>query len=240
MLDEVERVLVQRVSTCDLRLSPRPWQFAQTHSVEIEKHWQKRSLANPNFFNGRVLIMGEVAILGGVLRADLFETSFASFLYWKDGGYPDRSVRDGFGSALIRSSEGHVLLARQLPGHLNSGLLYMPGGFIDLNDVGIGGKVDIDASIARELREETGLEAGSFERRPGYLITQVGLQVSIAVEFRSVLPADQLQSLLLQQVSQQGDRELEEFVVFDHPPQQDEAEVVAFSRHAIEAVLAGV
>ncbi|MCH9808736.1 MAG: NUDIX domain-containing protein [Alphaproteobacteria bacterium] len=174
------------------------------------------------------------------MTAELIETDFSSFLFWKDTSYPEAGVRDGFGSAMIRSREGHVLLARQLAGHLNSGLLYLPGGFIDLNDVCGDGRVDIDASIMRELAEETGLGASSFVRRPGYLLTRVGVQVSIAVEFRSELDALELRHLLCSQLRAQGDPELADFVIFDRPPEPSQTDVVAFSRHAIEAVFSGL
>ncbi len=107
------------------------------------------------------------------LGADRFEgqlmpVEFKSFLYWKEHGYPDTSVRDTFGSALIRSAEGHILLGRQRAGNINAGLAYLPGGFIDGRDVAADGSIDIAASVAREVAEETGLGAGDIERMPGF------------------------------------------------------------------------
>ncbi len=230
----------QRVATCRLKLSERRWGFADDRRDDIELHWRRRLAENPGFFNGKVLVMEPPRIVDGELSAELIETDFASFLFWKDSGYPDLSVRDGFGSALIRSLEGHVLLARQGPGHVNSGLLYLPGGFIDRSDILGDGRIDIDGSIAREFREETDIDADSFERRPGYLVTQNQAQVSIAIEFQSRLPAVELRQMLLSQLQQQECPELEDFVIFRRPPEAGQRDVVAFSRHAVSAVLGGV
>ncbi len=173
----------------------------------------------------------------GLLEADLIETDFASFLFWKDNGYPDAAVRDGFGSALIRGCGGEVLLGRQLPGRVNSGLLYMPGGFIDLSDVKDDGLIDIDGSIAREVGEEIGLDFDHFERRAGYLVTQLGRQVSIAVELVSPLKAEALRALLLERIARQSNPELADFAIFAKPPSADRSDVAAFSRLAVSAVL---
>jgi 8-oxo-dGTP pyrophosphatase MutT (NUDIX family) len=127
-----------------------------------------------------------------VLSGRFLRTDFKSFLYWRESGWPDRSVMDAFGSALILSSDGHALLGRQRAGNLNSGLCYPPGGFIDVGDVRPDGTIDIEASVAREIAEETGLAAPSIQRADGYAITISGPVLSIAVPFRSPLPGPAL------------------------------------------------
>ena len=106
------------------------------------------------------------------------------------------------GQTEIRSAEGHVLLGCQTAGNINQGLAYPPGGFIDQRDVRAG-VVDIDAGTARELREETGMKPDEFARAPGYLVTTSGPHVSIAVEWRSVLPSDALKAHILDYVRRQ-------------------------------------
>src|SRR6202040_1822717 len=54
-----------------------------------------------------------------------------------------------------------------------------------------------DASIARELEEETGLGPAELKRRRGYIVTFAGALVSIAIEWQSALPADALRQPLL-------------------------------------------
>lgn len=204
---------VLRISECRLRLGDGLWKFSAERAGEIAAHWQRRQAESPALFDGRVLMMRPPTISEHVLSAELVGVDFKSYLYWRDNGFPEADLFDGFGSALIRSAEGHVLLGRQRGGNINAGLAYLPGGFIDGRDVRSDGAVDIAASIAREVAEETGLGADSFTRVPGYIITVCGAQVSIAVEYRSALPAEELRKLILSGIGTQDEPELDDVVI---------------------------
>lgn len=203
---------VCRVRKCELQLTRRVWAFAEDHAAEIADHWRRRQSESPGLFDGRVLMMLEPMIGDEVFRAELLATDFKAYLYWRESGFPDAGIFDGFGSALIRSVEGHVLLGRQRGGNINSGLAYLPGGFIDKRDVRDDGRVDIAASIARELAEETGLDADEFKRMPGYFITRFRSQISIAQEYRSALTSQALRAKMLAAIARQEDPELEDIV----------------------------
>lgn len=232
---------VTRVRECLLHRASKSWDYEQRFRCEIESNWQKRKSANPAFFNGRIFVMEPPLIEHGVLTAQMIEADFASHLHWKDHGYPDAGVRDSFGSALIRASGGEVLLARQRPGNLNSGFLYMPGGFIDLRDATDDGQIDIAASITRELKEETGLSASAFERPGGFIITQADSLVSIAAEFRSTKPAGALREEIMANLARQQNPELCDFTIFDGPPDiETNPEVAPFTQLAMTAVFAGL
>lgn len=230
---------VQRVDACRLVRAGEVWSFARNNEGAIADHWQRRSAENPNFFDGRVHVIGtEPEVREGSFNARLIEVSFSSFLYWKDTGFGDAATYDGFGSALIRARGGEVVLARQSPSNLNAGLVYMPGGFIDCRDVGEDGTVDIDGSIARELREETGMSFEDFERRPGYLVTRQGRQFSIAVELLSGLAAGDLVARLSDNIARQRHAELAGFVVIGSAAELENDDIVGFSRAAAGYVLA--
>lgn len=136
--------------------------------------------------------MGTYALEPARLAGTLHAVQFKNYLYWRDQGFPEAGIVDAFGSALIRSSDGRFLLGRQNSGHMNEGKSYLPSGLIDRRDVGADGRVDIEASIRREISEETGLAHGELERTPGYIVTRTGAQMSIAVEFRSRLTGSEL------------------------------------------------
>lgn len=203
---------VFRVRSCELQLKTEAWGFAEERAGEIAEHWRRRQSENPDLFDGRVLMMLAPAIMDDVLRAELLATDFKAYLFWRESGFPDAEIFDGFGSALVRSVEGHVLLGRQRGGNINSGLAYLPGGFIDERDVGSGGNVDIGASIARELTEETGLCAEDLLRPPGFFITRFRSQISIAQEFRSDLTSEALRAKILAAIAKQDDPELDDIV----------------------------
>ncbi len=211
-LDRLAPGGVVRVARCALRLAPEAWPFAMQHADEIAEHWEQQRSVNPKFYDGVVHLLRTCMFEHNVFTATLLRSDFKSFLYWRALGYPDAGVRDGFGSAVIRSAEGHVLLGCQTAGNINQGLAYPPGGFIDERDVRAG-VVDIDAVTARELHEETGMKPDEFARAPGYLITTSGPHVSIAVEWRSALPSDALKAHILDNVRRQLEPELADVVI---------------------------
>ena len=193
----------------DLRVTDGGWPFADRHRDEIAAHWDRRTREKLGFFNGAVLLLTRHELAGdGTLRGRFIRTDFRSFLYWRETGSRDQSVMDAFGSGLILSAEGEVLLGRQRAGHLNSGLCYPPGGFIDARDIGDDGAIDIAASTAREIAEETGLAAPTIARAGGYVVTIAGPVLSIAVPYRSPLPGAALLQAVRRHIAADADSEL--------------------------------
>ena len=201
-----------RIDACKLSVSSEPWPFAEDRRAEIAAHWRNATAERPKLFNGTVYVLREGVLEGQTFRGTFVRTDFKSFLYWRESGYVDQSVRDGFGSAVIRSAEGHVLFGRQMGGNVNAGFIYPPGGFIDTRDVA-DGAIDIEASIARELVEETGLDPIGLARAPGYVLTRAGPLVSIGIEWRSALPAERLRARMLDHIRQQATPELADIVI---------------------------
>ncbi len=228
----VERVVLREVTDA--------WDFAGVHAAAIAAHWARRSAEQPAFFNGTILLLRRFDVGGGTFAAEFSRESFASFLYWREQGHRDPTVHDGFGSALVRSVEGHVLLGRQSAGHLNSGLAYPPGGFLDPRDVDAGGQIDIDASIQRELAEELAVDDRiALRRMPGYWVTVHERQISIAIEFRSALSADALRSELLAGLAVDPERELLDVVIVRRPGDMAALQVTPYAaallRHVLDA-----
>ncbi len=213
--DNLAEGAVVRVARCALNLAPEAWPFAARHEADIATHWERRRSVSPKLYDGVVHLLRACTLEHNVFTATFLRTDFKSFLYWRALGYPGAGVRegfDGFGSAVIRSAEGHVLLGRQTAGNINEGLAYPPGGFIDERDVR-DGVVDIDAATARELREETGLKPEDLSRTPGYLVTTSRPHVSIAVEWHSALPSDALKAHILDHVRRQPEPELADVAI---------------------------
>jgi 8-oxo-dGTP pyrophosphatase MutT (NUDIX family) len=203
---------VRFLQDCDLTVSSEPWTFAIENAAAIDAHWQRRRLDNPSYFNGRIYMLARHTIAGSVFSGTLLPVDFKAFLYWKENGHPDTTVCDVFGSALIRSGDGAILLGRQRAGNLNAGLVYLPGGFIDPRDVDGAGCVDIRASVLREVEEETGLLARTLAVSDGYLITTVGPQVSIAVELVGDGDAVQMMAFMRDAVAHEAEPELDGIV----------------------------
>jgi 8-oxo-dGTP pyrophosphatase MutT (NUDIX family) len=162
---------VTRVDRLDLRFEPKPWTFADQRRAEIDVHFAAAQRANPRFWNGRVLIMHDYEMTGGVLRGAFLETDYASFHAWLNWGRPACGAFDCFGSAAVLGSDGAFLLGRMAAHTANAGRIYFPCGTPDPSDIR-DGVVDFDHSTARELLEETGLDAAQFAAEPGWTIVE--------------------------------------------------------------------
>lgn len=146
---------VTAVRSVEATLSDGGTLFDDAAEHEIAAHWAAELRANPSLFDGRVLIAVAVSVEDGHLRATFRETGFSAFHWWRARS-PGRGLRNLFGAAAVRTSDGAVLLGRMAPHTASAGQIYFPCGTPDLDDV-FDGTVDLDRSIARELAEETGL-----------------------------------------------------------------------------------
>jgi hypothetical protein len=202
--EQVFHVASARLTTCR-----QPWAFAAENAAAIDAHWDLRRHQQPSFFNGAVLLLANYEVTAtGCLEARFLRSDFKSFLFWRETGWPDRTVMDAFGSALIFSRDGHLLVGRQRDGHLNGGLSYPPSGFIDAGDVGADGAIDIDHSVRREIGEELGLGDDQLHRRPGYVVTRAGPVLSIGVPFEARVPDADLMASVARHIAADPDAEL--------------------------------
>ncbi len=229
---DTTRAGVMRVSSVSLKLDPDAvWTYAANHREVIGAHWNMAVSSNPAFFNGIVHVLKSLAFEGGHVAGTVMPTEFKNFLYWRDEGFPaEARVLDVFGSALIRSREGHIILGRQRPGNINEGQAYLPGGFIDPRDVTAHDTIDIRASVAREVAEETGLDDGALTPAPGFIVTFAPPHVSFAVPYTSHLSSAELVARIRTNIGAQADPELAEPVVLTKPSDMDGRAVAHYAR----------
>lgn len=181
-----------RIGTLDLTFAPAPWAFAEDHRDEIAAHFAKVREAKPHVWNGRVLLCRNPRTDGECYRADYFETDFASFLAWRDWGFPDKAVFNSFGAGALRSADGAFVLGRMAAHTANAGRIYFPAGTPDPNDI-VGDGVDLAASVAREVVEEVGLETMDYDAGDGWIVVETGQVVACFRPLTSRLGAVQLQ-----------------------------------------------
>jgi 8-oxo-dGTP pyrophosphatase MutT (NUDIX family) len=225
------------VRACVLAAANERWRYADEHAAEIADYWARRRAENPNFFNGAVYVLSAHALSAdGVLSGRFLGTDFRSFLYWREAGFPEAGVRDAFGSAVVRSADGLILLGRQRSGHLNSGRCYPPGGLVDARDVDTDGTVDIVASVARELGEETGLDVRDLTRVAGHLVTMTGPLLSIAVVWQSDLPGLALADQVRRHLAQDPESELADVVLVAPGETRSDLDIPHFARALLAAL----
>ena len=98
--------VIHRVTTLDLPVEKWSWPFAETRRAEISAHFAEKRRDKPKMWNGRVLMGRNPVFAGERLSASYFETDFASFLAWRDWGFPDHGVFNGFGMGALRCADG--------------------------------------------------------------------------------------------------------------------------------------
>ncbi len=92
-------------------------------------------------------------------------------------------------------------------GTMNGGKIYFPGGTPDLNDI-VDGKVDLDASVRREVREETGLDPQDFAIDPGWHCLPAGPMIALLKPMRARETADQLRDRIRGHIARETEPEL--------------------------------
>lgn len=222
-----------------LRVGDGTWRYANDNRDAIADHWHRAAAANPNYFNGDIYLIDAFALdaESRTAEARLLKTDFRSYLFWRERGFPFAGVLDGFGSGLITSSDGAIILGRQQPGNVNSGLAYLPGGFIDGRDVTADGRVDIVASVAREIAEETGLQAADLERKEEFFLVMGGAHIAIAVPYLSRLPAMLITSLVADHIARDSHPELSEVIAVIGLRDLDDLAMPSYARTLLRYLL---
>ena len=156
--------VIHRVTQLDLSVQPWSWRFAEARRSDIDAHFAIQQREKPGIWNGRILLGRDPDFTEGGFSAHYFEADFASFLAWRDWGFPDKDVFNGFGMGALRCSDGAFVLGEMSPHTANAGRIYFPSGTPDLNDVR-DDAVDMSGSVGREVEEETGLTPADYRAR---------------------------------------------------------------------------
>jgi hypothetical protein len=157
----MSKLVIHRVTTLDFAVEAWPWPFARERRTEIDAYFAAEQRKNPALWNGRVLLGRNPVFAGERLSASYFEVDFASFLAWRDWGFPDKSVFNGFGMGALLSGDGAFVLGEMGHHTANAGRIYFASGTPDLDDVR-DGTLDMSGSVERELEEETGLAPSDY------------------------------------------------------------------------------
>jgi 8-oxo-dGTP pyrophosphatase MutT (NUDIX family) len=198
---------VSRVDRLDLKFEPGSWSFAEQRRAEIDAHFSAAQRANPKLWNGRVLLMRQYQVAGGVLHGSFFETDYASFHTWLRWDRPPADAFDCFGSAAVQASDGAFLLGEMAAHTANAGQVYFPCGTPDPSDTR-DGIVDFDHSVRRELQEETGLGVGAFTPEPGWIIVEERARVVAYRLFRAGEPSVSLRQRVEKHMAKEAVSEL--------------------------------
>jgi 8-oxo-dGTP pyrophosphatase MutT (NUDIX family) len=208
-------ISIQSVTRLDLRFAPRRWAFAQERRAEIDAHFARLQRDKP-VWNGRVLLMHEHALTGDMLRGDWLETDFASFLAWRDWGFPDPAMCNCFAAAALQGSDGGFVLGVMGARTSNAGKIYFPSGTPEPGDVA-DGRVDLEASVRRELLEETGIAAEDLDVASGWDVVTAGPRIALMKPMRAKEDAAALRERVRAYLTSDPEAELSDIHVARRP-----------------------
>lgn len=201
-------VLITRVGHLHARSSPKTWHWAQANQDAIRANWAERVRDKPDMFNGRVLLMSDFELEDDTCRATYFETDFADFLGWRDLGYPDPSIANGFAMGALQGADGAYICGVMGSHTANAGRIYFPAGTPDRSDLLSDGTVDLATGVIRELKEETELPADSYRTADDWIVVRRWPAVAFMRPIRFPEPADVVAERISANVAAQSDPEL--------------------------------
>lgn len=199
--------IIHRVTTLDLAVRPIVWPFAEERRSEIAAHFAEKQRERPKIWNGRVLLGRNPVFTGGHLAATYFETDFASFLAWRDWGFPDPAVFNGFGMGALRTSDGAFVMGEMAHHTANEGRIYFPSGTPDLDDVR-DGALDIPGSVVREIAEETGLTAADYAAEADWHCVVSGPAIAMIQVLNLDMPGDMARARIEANLAREAEPEL--------------------------------
>ena len=221
------------VDRLELTFEPQAWPYAEARRADIDAYFAALCREKPELWNGRVLLLHRQVVSEGVFRGAYLETDYASFAAWKHWGWKPSGVHDCFASAAILTADGAFLLGVMGAHTLHAGDIYFPSGTPDPADIA-GGRVDLDFSVRRELKEETGLDAAELREEPGWTTVVAGALIAQVKIFRAGSDAESLRAEILRRLASQRQPEFADIRIVRGPADFDAAMpdfVTAFLRH---------
>ena len=190
-----------------------PW--CLTEQPAIEAHWAREQVERPWLFNGTVMIHRGLRLEGAAIAGVSHRAPYAALLHWVRT-QPGADAWHLFGSAVMLSSDGAMLLIRMAAKTANAGKVYAPAGSLDEADIKAG-RVDVEGSILREAREETGIDLSGARSEKQLLCWRRGGRVAVFRRFRLDAPADELVARIREHIRTDPEEEIDDVVVVRAP-----------------------
>jgi 8-oxo-dGTP pyrophosphatase MutT (NUDIX family) len=224
----LDGIVVTPVAGIAARRLDEGWPWAEANRARIAAHWAELTRANPALFNGRVLVRRRQAVIDARLELDYVEADYASFIAFRDFGFPDPATGNGFALAALRAADGAWLLGRMGEHTANAGKIYFPAGTPDPDDVKPDGTVDLAGSVARELAEETGLTAADVRFTDTWTAVFAGARTAMMREVHVPGPAEVFRARICAFLARETCPELADIHIVRTPADIDPAAMPPF------------
>jgi len=207
--------VVLPVERVDVRLDTGMHPFERDHAQAIDENWQREIARNPALFDGTVVLLSSLAYREGELSGTCHPVRFATFMHWRRMR-SDTSAEHLYAHAMPVSSDG-ALIAIRMAGHtVNAGRVYFAAGSLEPEDTR-GDRVDLVSNMAREVREETGLDLGAARTEEGYHGWSSDSGTVLVRRYFLDLPAEEIVARIRAHIASETDPEIDEAIVIRGP-----------------------
>ena len=204
MSSGASKIEIYPIDRVEIAVETWPWEFARVRRDEIDRSFVERQRQGPTLWNGRVLLLHRYAVRDGVLHGACFEIDYASFLAWRDWGFPDANVFNIFAAAALQSADGAFLVGEMGPSTASAGSVYFPCGTPDPEDISAEGTLDLAGSVGRELLEETGLDIATLVAEPGWTMVHDRGFMALMKRLRTQENAEEFRARIKANVARQA------------------------------------
>jgi 8-oxo-dGTP pyrophosphatase MutT (NUDIX family) len=228
---------VQYVDRLDFALSPWTWPFAESRRTAIAQLFDGLRENKPALWNGKLLLLRDAMLAGATLSGTFFETDYAAMLAALAWDAMGNEVKSCFPAAAVLSADGAFVLGEMAAHTQNAGQVLLPCGSVERGDAS-DGRVDLFATLRRELLEETGIAADSLAATAGWYAVSAGALLPLIKVMRAAAPADELLRRICANLADQRDPEFCKVVAARQPSElsrQVPHWVSAFLQHFWEA-----
>jgi 8-oxo-dGTP pyrophosphatase MutT (NUDIX family) len=163
---DLPRDAIVPVRSAAVRLDPGPHPFERENAAAIDENWRAETEANPALFDGKVVLLSSLTYADGRLEGFCNIVRFATFMLWRKTR-PLGSAEHAYAHAVPVTSDNALILIRMAGHTVNAGRAYFAAGSFEPQDFRAD-MADIDLNMAREVREETGMDLSGCERDPIY------------------------------------------------------------------------
>jgi 8-oxo-dGTP pyrophosphatase MutT (NUDIX family) len=205
------------VDRVEIGLEAWSWRFAVDQRAAINRDFADLQRIRPGVWNGRVLLMNRYAMAGAALRGACFETDYASFITWRNAGFPDPSVHNFFAAAALRGADGAYLVGEMAPYTAGAGARYFPCGTPEPADVSRDQMMDVADNLARELLEETGIAIAELTAEPGWSVVVDRCFIGLMKRLTAAQSAEDLRARIVNHLAAEERPELSDIHIVRGP-----------------------
>ena len=166
MVFDIPRNVILPIDRVDVSLDPAPHQFELAHGAEIDENWRLEKAANSAVYDGQMVLLSSLSHRDRRLEGKSHAIRYATFLYWrKHRAYS--GAEHAYAHAALVTADNALVAIRMGPHTSNPGLVYFAAGSFEPGDFQ-NGVVNLDFNMAREVREETGLDISGLSHDSRY------------------------------------------------------------------------